>query len=139
MAVAESWIYRGGVLCYIQDQTLRMLNLHQSSSTETVVSIPGLIQQAVSETQHRKRYKLQLLHYAEGLVTCLYSRARASRLLIFNAPKQRRLAVSPNLESTREIFVRNDANFLYYGTHSNIGEDGHWRWVLMKYDICKNQ
>lgn len=139
MAVAESWIYKGGVLCYIQDRTLRVLDLHRARSTETVVDIHGLLQEAVGETRHRKRYKLQLLHYAEGLVTCLHSRARESCLLVFDVPKQRLLAKSPTLESTYKLFVRNDANFLYYGTHSDIGEDGHRKWVLMSYNIGKDQ
>lgn len=139
VAVAESWIYKGGVLCYIQDRTLRVLDLHRAGSTETVVDIRGLLQEAVNETRHRKRYKLQLLHYAVGLVTCLYSRGRENWLIVFDVPKQRLLAVSPTLESTFKIFVRNDADFLYYGTHSDIGEDGHRKWVLMTYDIGKDE
>lgn len=139
VAVAESWIYKGGVLCYIQDRTLRVLNLHRAGSTETVVDIGGLLQEAVNETRHRKRYKLQLLHYAVGLVTCLYSRGRENWLLVFDVPQQRLLAVSPTLESTYKIFVRNDTNFLYYGTHSDIGEDGHRKWVLMTYNIGKDE
>lgn len=139
VAVAESWIYTGGVLCYIQERTLRVLDLHRSGSTEIVVGIYGLLQEAVGETRRRQRYKLQLLHYAEGLVTCLYSRARENWLLVFDVFSQRLLPVSPALESTYKIFVRNDADFLYYGTHSEFGEDGFRRWVLKSFDIRRGE
>lgn len=139
VAVAESWLYKGGVLCYIQDRTLRVLDLHQSGSTETVVDVRSLLREAVGETRNRRRYKLQLLHYADGLVTCLYSRARESWLLVFDVPGRRLLSVSPALESSYKVFVRNDANFLYYGTHSEFGEDGYRRWVLMSYNIRNDE
>ena len=31
--------------------------------------------------------------------------------------------------------VRNDRNYLYFGTHSEFGDDGFRRWVLIGYDI----
>lgn len=116
-----------------------MLDLHRAGSTETVVDLRSLLQEAVGETRQRKRYKLQLLHYAEGLLTCLYTRARQSWLLVFDVPGRQLLSVSPSLESTHKLFVRNDSTFLYYGTQSEFGEDGYRRWVLMSYNICKDE
>ncbi|CAN8106501.1 unnamed protein product [Discula destructiva] len=141
VAVAESWLYTGGVLCYLQDHTLRVLDLHASADVETVVEVPDLLGEGhVSmggggDGVRRRRYKLQLLHYAEGLLTCLYSRSRESRLVVFSVVAQELVAMSPVLESTDRIFVRNDADFLYFGTHSEYGPDGFRRWVLMRYDI----
>ncbi|KAJ4410320.1 hypothetical protein N0V82_009267 [Gnomoniopsis sp. IMI 355080] len=139
VAVAESWLYKGGVLCYIQDRTLRVLDLHRAGSTETVVDLRSLLQEAFGETRHRKRYRLQLLHYAEGLLTCLYTRAHEHWLLVFDVDERELLSVSPSLESTHKIFVRNDTNFLYYGTQSEFGEDGYRRWVLMSYNIRRDE
>lgn len=49
------------------------------------------------------------------------------------------LAVSPVLDSTYEIFVRKYTNSLYYGTHSDVGKNGHRQWVLMSYNISKDE
>lgn len=138
VAVAESWIYSAGVLCYLQERTtLRVLDLHGSANTETIVDVRGLLCEAEAELCHvrPRKSKLLLLHYAAGLVTCLYRRTGQSRLLVIHVAKRRLVSISPTLESTYKIFVRNDADFLYYGTHSEIGEDGFRRWVLMSYDI----
>lgn len=116
-----------------------MLDLHRAGSTETVVDLRSLLQEAFGETRHRKRYRLHLLHYAEGLLTCLYTRARENWLLVFDVHERELLSVSPNLESTHKIFVRNDTNFLYYGTQSEFGEDGYRRWVLMSYNIRRDE
>lgn len=138
VAVAESWIYSAGVLCYLQERTtLRVLDLHASASTETVVDVRGLLCDAEAKTcrVRPRKSKLLLLHYAAGLVTCLYRRSSQSRLVVIDVAKRRLVSMSPVLESTYKIFVRNDADYLYYGTHSEMGEDGFRRWVLMSYDI----
>lgn len=119
-----------------------MLDLHGSASTETVVDLRGLLREAEGAIRHARRprkAKLLLLHYAAGLVTCLHKRGRQSRLVVIHASERRLVSMSPALESTYKIFVRNDANFLYYGTHSHMGEDGYRRWVLMSYDIQGDQ
>ncbi|KAJ4396002.1 hypothetical protein N0V93_000218 [Gnomoniopsis smithogilvyi] len=139
VAVAESWLYKGGVLCYIQDRTLRVLDLHRAGTTETVLDLRSLLREEFGENRQRKRYKLRLLHYAEGLLTCLHTRARESWLIVLHVPGRRVMSVSPTLESTHKIFVRNDTKFLYYGTQSEYGEDGHRRWVLMSYNICQDE
>ena len=39
------------------------------------------------------------------------------------------------LESTDKIFVRHNKQFLYYGTHSEIGADGYKKWVIHGHDF----
>lgn len=138
IAVAESWLYVNGVLCYIQERTLRVLNLHQSATQEVVIDVRALLDEAVAEPQGGRKYKFQLLYYAHGIVSCLFTRYRPdadSWLVIFNV-HQRRIVTKPQpLESSYKIFVRNNEEYLYYGTHSEFGEDGFRRWVLCGYDI----
>lgn len=161
LAVAKSWLYASGVLCHVQDRTLRILDLYgPSNSTETVVDVRGLLDEAapaalISEShpsgqaQRRRRFKFSLLHYASGLLSCLYTcRDRHNRntppadseshLVVVNVAK-RSLVACKQLETTHRIFIRNDATFLYVGTHSEVGNDGFRRWVLMGYDIAQAQ
>lgn len=138
VAVAESWLYANGVLCHIQDRMLRVLDLHNSATRETVVDIRSLLDEAVVESRGIRKFRFQLLHYSNGIVSCLYTRYRpdvASYLVVFDIHRCEILPISRSLESTNKIFVRNDDNFLYCGTHSEFGEDGFRRWVLIGYDI----
>ncbi|KAF3761082.1 hypothetical protein M406DRAFT_283015, partial [Cryphonectria parasitica EP155] len=141
LAVAESWLYSGGVLCHILDRTLRVLDVYGSQSEETVFDIRSLLHKKLPQPRGRRRYKFELLHYAEGFVSCLYSRSRPyseSFLVVLKVPEGSLVTTRP-LESTCKLFVRNNADFLYFGTHSEIGEDGFRRWVLTNYDINGGQ
>lgn len=141
VAVAQSWIYTNGVLCHLQDRTLRVLDLHHSHTEETVVDIRYLWREALPEAVARRRFKFQLIYYAEGLVSCIYSHSRPdaeSWLVVFDVQNQT-VITKKSLESTYKLFVRNNAEYLYFGTHSEYGEDGFRRWVLMGYDIKANK
>jgi len=39
IADTECWIYENGVLCHVRDRQLRILNLHESQSTEIIIDI----------------------------------------------------------------------------------------------------
>ncbi|WQF76994.1 Putative F-box domain-containing protein [Colletotrichum destructivum] len=142
VADADDFIYSNGMLCYTQNNgTLRLLHLHGSADSEIVIdiyplllSIPGL---AIEGTE----FKFRLVHFACGIISCLYSppkkRAR-SRLIIIDV-QQRRLLTSHRLESTSNLFVRNNREYLYYGTHSVTRDNDYKRWGLWRFDICKEQ
>ncbi|ROV92786.1 hypothetical protein VMCG_09042 [Cytospora schulzeri] len=138
VAVAESWIYVNGTLCHILERTLRILDLHKSSGEETVIDVRTLLDEAVPESRGTRKYKLQLLHYAEGIVSCVYTHTRPlveSWLIVFSVRGGCKHLTTQPLDTTYKIFVRNDSDYLYFGTHSEFGEDGFRRWVLMGYNI----
>lgn len=117
---------------------LRILDLHKSATEETVVDTRSLLDEAVIESRGIRKSKFQLLHYSKGIVSCLYTRFRPdveSYLVVFDIHRPKIIPISRYLESTNKIFVRNDENYLYYGTHSEFGEDGFRRWVLIGCDI----
>ncbi|KAH8745785.1 hypothetical protein F5883DRAFT_702090 [Diaporthe sp. PMI_573] len=137
VAVAESWVYVNGRLCHMSDRTLRVLNLHKSDGEETIIDVRALLDEAIAESRGARKYKFQILHYAEGIVSCLYTHCRPiveSWLVVFSVSEPR-LLTTLYLDTTYKIFVRNDQNYLYFGTHSEFGDDGFRQWVLMGYDI----
>lgn len=137
VAVAESWIYVNGTLCHMSERTLRVLDLHKSSGEETIINVRALLDEAITASRGARKYKFQILHYAEGIISCLYIHCRPvveSWLVVFNV-SERKLLTTLSLDTTYKIFVRNDCNYLYFGTHSEFGDDGFRRWVLMGYDI----
>ncbi|RYP93027.1 hypothetical protein DL770_000901 [Monosporascus sp. CRB-9-2] len=141
---ADSYVYHGGVICYIVEarpkRWLRILDLHNSANIELVVDIPTLVTEAVLGTRKSTRYKFRVLHHAAGITTCLFSFALPNTenwLLIFKAGEQT-IFEPLRLDSTARIFVRNNAEFLYFGTHSDDGGDGFRRWVLRGFAIKEN-
>lgn len=131
-----------GTLCHMSERrTLRILDLHRSSGEETIIDVRALLDEAVPASRGARKYKFQILHYAEGIVSCLYTHCRPvveSWLVVFNV-RERTLLTTLSLDTAYKIFVRNDRNYLYFGTHSEFGDDGFRRWVLMGYDIQRDR
>ncbi|RYP18953.1 hypothetical protein DL765_003631 [Monosporascus sp. GIB2] len=144
VGLADSYVYHGGVLCYIVEarpkRWLRILDLRNSANIELVVDIPTLVTEAVLGTRKSTKYKFRVLHHAAGITTCLFSFALPNTenwLLVFKAGEQT-IFEPLRLDSTARIFVRNNAEYLYFGTHSDDGGDGYRRWVLRGFAIKEN-
>ncbi|KAK4131161.1 hypothetical protein BT67DRAFT_388965 [Trichocladium antarcticum] len=141
VAFAETWLYEKGILCYVRGSQLRMSNLHRSATHELVVDIRKLVDQAIDAPWPSRRFRFQILHCADDIVSCLYTNARhgqascSSRLVVFN-PRAGEIITVRRLESTAQIFVRNNHQFLYYGTNSERGRDGYNRWVIRGFDLA---
>ncbi|KAI1418682.1 hypothetical protein F5Y13DRAFT_4710 [Hypoxylon sp. FL1857] len=141
VGLADSYEYIHGILCYIVEarpkRWLRILNLHASASHEVVIDIPSLIREAVPRSAKSRKYKFRVLYHASGITSCLFSFALPNTenwLLIFKADEQD-IVAKIRLESTAKIFVRNNKEFLYFGTHSEEGADGFRNWVLTGFSI----
>ncbi|KAK3986319.1 hypothetical protein QBC44DRAFT_141574 [Cladorrhinum sp. PSN332] len=142
VAHAESWIYENGFLCYIRDLQLRILDIHNSETSEIVVNLRLLLNETIPEScgARRSKIRVKLLHYAHDIVSCVFTLlakpASANWLLVFN-PQSGQAITTRRLTSTAKIFVRNDARFLYYGTHSEVGEDDedYRYWQICGFDL----
>ncbi|KAK3325211.1 hypothetical protein B0H66DRAFT_114131 [Apodospora peruviana] len=138
VGVAQDWIYENGVLCYIHDRQLRILDLHRSPRTEIVVRVRRLLNEALVESRNSVKYKFRLLYYSHDIISCIYTHQmpnRISWLVVFNARQQKVLIVE-QLESTHKLFVRNNDKFLFYGTFSGIGHNESRNWVIKGYNIA---
>ncbi|KAI0838611.1 hypothetical protein F5Y06DRAFT_267347 [Hypoxylon sp. FL0890] len=141
VGVADSFEYIHGILCYVLEERpnrwLRILNLRASASDEVVIDIPALIREAVPRSAKSRKYKFRVLYHANGITSCLFSFALPNTenwLLIFKAEEQD-IVGKIRLESTAKIFVRNNSEYLYFGTHSEEGVDGFRNWVLTGFSI----
>jgi hypothetical protein len=133
----DAYLYCKGVLCYTLDDKLRLLNLHHSAQDELVISIPGLLTQALSEIGDHSRGVFQVLHYSDKILSCLYKSSGPDSIawLIAFHLGTRGILIVHELESIDKIFVRHNKQYLYYGTHSEIGTDGNRKWVIQGYDF----
>ncbi|KAK1518336.1 F-box domain-containing protein [Colletotrichum abscissum] len=142
VAHAVDFIYCNGTLCYTESyEVLRLLNLHASSDSEDIIDTRILLQSVPGANLANSKYKFRPIHFAHGVLSCLYSPPKTegySRLVVINLEK-RTLLTAQRLESTSKLFVRNNQNYLYYGTHSVTGDDGFKRWVLRRFDLRTKQ
>ncbi|KAK4452414.1 hypothetical protein QBC34DRAFT_35064 [Podospora aff. communis PSN243] len=140
VAHADSWIYENGVLCHTKERQLRILDLHRSQSTEIVIDIRRLLDEALEESHGYTKYKFQPLYYSHGVVSCLYAHRKTTQsswLVVFDVLKGRVLTTR-SLTSTLKIFVRNNEKFLCYGVFAPTTRDGYRRWTAGCYDIGGN-
>ncbi|KAK4191196.1 hypothetical protein QBC35DRAFT_512646 [Podospora australis] len=139
VAHAETWMYENGVLLYIRSRVLRILNLHASEDCEIVVNLRELLNKAIEESRGVRKYKVKLLYYADGFVSCLYTHAthdwEHSRWLLVFHPQTGRIVTVRPVEPTAKLFVRNNHRFLYYGTASEIGHDFYLYWKIFGFDL----
>jgi hypothetical protein len=140
VAFAQEWLYENGVLCYCRGRELRILDLHHSAASETVVDLRKLVQEALPETRVPHKYKLTLLYYSHNIVSCVYSQVRHDQpgckdfLLVFN-PLEGQVLIALRIESVSRLFVRNNDRFLYCGNTTQPDDQGAEYWEIRGFDI----
>jgi hypothetical protein len=139
---ADAYLYCKGVLCYTLDQNLRVLDLHHSGGTETVINIPRLVARAIPSIGENTRGQFQVLYYSDSIVSCVYRSFAfadpAAWLIAFDV-KLRAVLVAKKLDSINKLFVRHNQKFLYWGTHSEIDTDGYRNWLIRGYDFTNKK
>jgi hypothetical protein len=68
----DIFLYCKGVLCYTLDDRVRILDLHRSAKSELVISIPGLLTQALPAIGENSRGVFLILYYSDHIISCLY-------------------------------------------------------------------
>ncbi|KAK7423624.1 hypothetical protein QQZ08_008978 [Neonectria magnoliae] len=140
VAMAETFIYTNGVLCYTVDrENLHVLDVHRSATEELVVKVPWMLHSAVPRFRWSSLYTFRPVYYSDSILSCLCSHkdcdgATTSWLVILRTKDVKLLALR-QLHATQKLFVRNDADYLIYGTKSHPGFDGFKRWVLQRLDL----
>ncbi|KAL3422569.1 F-box domain-containing protein [Phlyctema vagabunda] len=138
IGVADVFLYLKGVLCYIIGNNIRVLNLHNSSHHETVIDIPQLLQHTPTNLNDNAKGSFQILYYSDDIISCCYKSAGFDEtpwLVAFDISKRIVLIVK-ELSSTDKLFARHNSEFLYFGTHSEMGMDGHKKWVFQGYQFA---
>ncbi|KAI9662072.1 MAG: hypothetical protein M1829_006211 [Trizodia sp. TS-e1964] len=141
LAYGAGFIYRQGVVCYITQDTLRTLNVHASAKHESVIHLPSVINQHITDCSHSHHDSLTLLNYSEDIVVCLYETGKPESnawLFAINVLDGVFLA-SIKVDSTYKLFARNNAEYLFYGTHSEIGAHGHREWIIRGINLVNGE
>lgn len=151
MGHAESFQFKHGVLCYKDGDVIRILNVHQADEIEHVINVKAaffehVLRQSCPVNTHALH--ITLLHYSDGLASCLCEWVGEKWLVAFDTGghsskgSSNRVRIVRRLRSARELFVRNNASFLYYGTHSRIvyhGQHDHYEWLIHGVDLLEDR
>ncbi|KAF4339800.1 hypothetical protein FBEOM_6274 [Fusarium beomiforme] len=137
VAMADRFVYTNGHLCYtVNSKHLRVLNtLSKKPTTETTVDVPLLLKLAVRDYDPQRPHTFEPLYYADGVVSCLATQVledstACSWLVIFELREFPTWVVVQRRCSKHPLFVRNDKNYLFWGSKSHARLDGSYRWGL---------
>ena len=116
-----------------------MLDLHNSGQDEIVIDILALLSHALPVNYGTGVFRM--LYYADEIISCLYNQSGPDPMawLIAFHQKSRQILVTKQVESIERLFVRHNKQYLCFGTHSEVGADGHNRWVIhgFNFESCR--
>jgi hypothetical protein len=131
----DAYIYCQGILCYVIENRIRVLDLHNSGGLEFVISIPGLLREAVPAIGVEGVF--QLLYCSHSVISCIFNSVTPNRgawLIAFNVRMRSILMMVP-LNSIGKIFARHNENFLYLGTNTGTSTEGNETWTIECYEF----
>ncbi|KAF4995024.1 hypothetical protein FGRMN_5412 [Fusarium graminum] len=135
VAMADHFIYTNGHLCYtVDNKHLRVLNtLQRMPTTELTIDVTLLLRLAVRDYDPTKPHTFEPLYFAEGIISCLATQVledstTCSWLVIFELREAPRWVVVQRPCSRRPLLVRNDYNYLFWGSKSRTRLDGSPSW-----------
>lgn len=138
LGYGNSFLYAGGSLCYICNDEIRALDIRSASRVEQVLNLPNLLRRAIPDWNPDEETRVSLMNYNEWVVAILVEIPGRPGAWILAVDlqrqpaneKSRRLKLRRPIESTQRLFVRHNRSFLYYGTHSAVGANGHVQWEV---------
>ncbi len=137
LAYGATFAYQQGVLCYLQDDIIRILHVHTASKKEQIINLRALLVHASQGDAGFDQQTITLLNYSDSILVVLCQSQLSDEecwLFAINVeaaiPTSKRVLVSRTLQTSARIFARHDKSYLYYGTHSGIGSHGHHEWVI---------
>lgn len=139
-----SFVYRDGVVCYVDGGSIRILDVHQAALVEYVVNLRQFNNHCWKGA--KKFLSVDLLHCQDGVLSFLYRSGQniteETWLIAIdireNHPIDKRIRLV-TLVPNSKFFVRNDSHFLYVGSYNGMGSFGSREWVMQGYDLSNGQ
>ncbi|KZF23578.1 hypothetical protein L228DRAFT_282289 [Xylona heveae TC161] len=129
------FVYRQGMLAYSTEASIRILSIHVPQSYERVIEISSLCWGAFKQRRLKKGL-VKPVHYSDGVLVCLHERSPKShyvQLLAIDvdtaSSEPGKLLLCESVIRCDQYFVRNDSDYLYYGTRTGEGvlsETAEW-------------
>lgn len=139
-----SFVYRDGVVCYVDGGSIRILDVHQAALVEYVVNLRQFNNHCWKGA--KTFHSVDLLHCQDGVLSFLYRSGQnfteETWLIAIdireNHPIDKRIRLVTLMPNSK-FFVRNDSHFLYVGSYNGMGSFGSREWVMQGYDLSNGQ
>lgn len=144
---ANDFLYRNGMLCMLEEGIIRTFDIHAQAEGITI-DLFSIIDAGAGSSSYSPSFndvKICLLYYNEDIITIHWQRRNlpnSDRIMAINTSPQAssrpRLLASEPLEFTSKIFARHTSHYLYYGTYSSVGSQGHYEWEIQGISLDKS-
>lgn len=133
----NNFLYKQGIICVFDAGMVHVT--HLNSRKEAIRLDLQSIIRPVLESKFRAFgiISVRLLHYADEILSVhAIPKYNSDDSHIFaintvaNLPDGQRVIESVRLAECSKLFVRHNKHYLYYGTHTGIGDDGHHKWEI---------
>ena len=143
VAWAEEFIYTNGMLCYsVRVDTVRILDVHRSATTELILEASSCLPATILGFSWSQPYKFTPIHYCDGILSCLLvqqtTHFSVQWLAVLNLENIQLVGLQ-EIEDSQSLFVRNNRDYLFFGTKSRFTNDGERRWEIVRFDIRKQR
>lgn len=135
------FIYQDGTLCYRTLETIRVLDVHGQGEVEHVIHLPSLndhcgVPYCPNEVEllQYQSGTLSLLSPSDGIIGEAWLRAIDVQAA---TPINERVRLLVSVSTSSKTFVRQDSQYLCYGTHTSIGTHGHHEWEVRCYEMTR--
>ncbi|KAH7380365.1 hypothetical protein DE146DRAFT_294335 [Phaeosphaeria sp. MPI-PUGE-AT-0046c] len=133
----DAFLYRHGVLCVSTGDVVCVSEVRApwgSVRLDLTAIVCPILQSAFSILGS---IKTTLLYYNEGILAIYVeneTRSNAGHIFAISTAQEgnghSRVITALQLTSNSKLFVRHNSRYLYYGTHTGIGDDGHHKWEI---------
>ncbi|OKL55229.1 hypothetical protein UA08_09498 [Talaromyces atroroseus] len=132
LSYATHFIYQKGVLSYVVEDTIRILDVHEAQTQEQVVDVRRILRRTV---EGFRTFTTSLLCYSDELLAFLVTLDTESYLILLDIspeqPLKGRLRFMDRLDSTNRLFARVNRTTLFYGVYSLMNpNDDERHWVI---------
>ena len=155
LAYGDDFVYQSGVLCYVDDRFIRILNIHDGSQREKITNtciLKGCVGNftEASSSANASQARISLLSFSDNVLVGVSEDPVTSESWLFvldvneacDRDARRALrtkALQHRLTCTTKLFVRQTGSYLYCGTHSGRGRDGHHEWLVQGFSLITGQ
>ncbi|KAL8673815.1 MAG: hypothetical protein Q9168_001780 [Polycauliona sp. 1 TL-2023] len=134
----QSFLYRQGHLAYVQDDLIRVLDVHSACRTEGVIYTSRIGPQLLDLDY--KDSEVEMLHLHDALLTIIYrgqnhTAGWTSWVLVIDISRCERALLAVNLWTSEDLVVRNDHQYVCMVAPTGSSPNGgHREWVCRVWD-----
>ncbi|KAH7385902.1 hypothetical protein BKA66DRAFT_511245 [Pyrenochaeta sp. MPI-SDFR-AT-0127] len=141
----NTFLYRQGTLCILKGDIVRISDVHAKLDTVQLcltTIIRPILEAAFASSGD---FSVSLLYYSDGILAVHVEGESQSNIdhifaitTAVHVPNEGRVIRAFQLASSSKLFVRHNSHYLYYGTHTGIGNDGHHKWEINGISLKKS-